>query len=81
MKERNVRYGVVNVKKRIAYEKEHQVSFGYEHIGKSMDKAIRICRKKKNSNYIVEKIYDTNIAKNNKMEIYRSGIFEEGGNA
>jgi hypothetical protein len=72
MKELNVRYGVVNVEERTKYEKENQVSFGYEHLGRSEEKAIRICRKKNNPNWIVEKIYDTYKAKNNRVEIYRS---------
>jgi len=76
MKETNIRYGVVNVEERIAYEKEHQISFGYEHIGRSKENAIRICRKKNNPKYIVERIFDTKTAKNNKEEIFRSGKFQ-----
>jgi len=76
MKETNVRYGVVNEKERISYEKKNQVSFGYEFITTDKVKAIKICRRKNDSNCIVERIFDTEKAKNNKEEIYRSGKYE-----
>lgn len=73
----NVRYGVVNVRDRVNYEKKYHKPFNYEYLGKNKLKAIKICRKKQNSNYIVEEIYDTKTVKNFKEEIFRSGSYKE----
>lgn len=74
---KNVRYGVVNEAKRTKYEKKHQKPFRYEYIVDNIKKAIMLCRKKKNSNYIVEKIYDIDTVKNFKEKIYQSGTYED----
>ena len=73
MKESNVRYGVVNIKERIEYEKKFHAPMGYTLTTWDEQKAISFCRKKKNSDWIVEKIYDTRERINNRQEIYRSG--------
>lgn len=77
MKEFNVRYGVVNVKKRAEFEKKHHVPFSYLFITQDKGKAILACKKKKNSNFIVEKIFDTVKIKNKREEIFRSGKYED----
>lgn len=73
MDERNVRYGVVNVVDRANYEKQWQVPFSYNYISYNEAAAIAVCRKKKNRNWIVEKIYNTNDDINRKNEVFRSG--------
>lgn len=79
MEERNVRYGVVNVVERAKYEKEWQVPFGYNYISYDETDAISVCRKKKGSNWVVEKIYNTNDDINRKTEIFRGGNFKGKG--
>lgn len=74
--ERNVRYGVVNVVDRAKFEKIWQVPFGYTYMSFDKGEAIDICRKKKNNNWVVEKIFHTNDDTNRKVEIYRSGFKE-----
>ncbi len=77
MKESNERYGVVNEKERSEYEKLYQLPMGYEYTTFDREEAIRYCRSlKKNpfySNYIVERIYNTEFATNLKEEIFRGG--------
>jgi hypothetical protein len=80
MKEFNVRYGVVNVKKRAKYEKKNQVPFSYTFITRNEQTAIRACRKKKDPNFIVERIFDTETIKNKREEIFRSGTYEDWKN-
>jgi inorganic pyrophosphatase/exopolyphosphatase len=73
MEKRNVRYGIVNTMKRERYEREFHLPYGYEYITYEKAKAIVICRKKNDSNYIVEEIFNTTDSINYKQEIYRSG--------
>jgi len=73
MMERNVRFGVVNVAERTKYEKTFHIPFGYAFTTYEEEKAIRYCQKQNNPNMIVEKIFDTKYATNNKTEIYRGG--------
>ncbi len=77
-KDVNVRYGVVNTEMREKYEKEYHVSYGYDFISYRKFEAISSCKKFNDSNYIVERIYDTLDTKNKKEEIFRSGSFKEG---
>lgn len=81
MTEHNIRFGVVNEKERTAYEKLFQIPYGYELTTFDEQDAINFAKKQKNSDVIVERIYDTSAAANNKQEIFRSGDFKEGGNA
>jgi hypothetical protein len=73
MKEANVRYGVVNVVERAKYEKLFQIPFGYALTTFDEREAIIFCKKQKNPNMIVEKIFDTLDATNNKVEVFRGG--------
>jgi len=68
---KNIRYGVVNEVERKEYEKEWHLSRGYFFISRDKKKAIKICRNMKNSDFIVEMIYDEEFS-NLKEEIYRS---------
>lgn len=77
MKEFNVRYGVVNVMKREKYEKKNQTPFSYLFVTQDKGKAIRACAKRKDTNFIVERIFDTEKIKNNREEIFRSGKYED----
>ena len=81
MKEANVRFGVVNVIERAKYEKLYQVPFGYVFTTFNEDDAVKFCKKRNNTNMIVEKIFDTQTATNNKVEVFRGGNFKEGRNA
>lgn len=72
MEEFNVRYGVVNVVEREKYEKKFQISYGYEYTTWNDLSAISYCRRKNNSNFIVEKIFNTKKTTNKKQEVYRS---------
>jgi len=78
MKEFNVRYGVVNVKNRVQYEKTFQIGYGYEFTSFNEFDAIKYCKKQKDPNVIVERIFNTPKAVNNKKEIFRGGDFKEG---
>ncbi len=69
----NVRYGVVNAVERLKYEKLYQVPFGYAFTTFDKDEAITFCKKGKNTNMIVEKIFDSYDATNNKEEVFRGG--------
>ena len=80
LKESNIRYGVVNVKMRAKYEKEFQVSYGYDYMKFKKQEAISYCKVLNDPNFIVERIFDTTIDKNFKEEIFKSGSFKEGGN-
>jgi len=80
-KEVNIRYGVVNVVERARYEKIFHINLGYALITFNEGEAIAFCKKKRNPNVIVEKIYDNYRAVNNKIEIFRGGVFKEGKNA
>lgn len=73
MNKGNVRYGVVNDVNRNDYEKEWQLPYGYSHLTYDKQEAIAHCRDLKNSDFIVEEIYDTAFGTNFKNEIYRSG--------
>lgn len=77
MEERFVRYGVVNVVERAKYERLYQVPYGYHFMTFNEAEAITACRKKKNPNWVVEKIFHTNDDVNKTHEIFRSGKFEE----
>ena len=81
MQKSNVRYGVVNVKERMEYEKMFHIPYGYELTTFDERDAINYAKKQKNANVIVERIFDTSVAVNNKEEVFRSGDFKEGGNA
>ena len=83
MVEGNARFGVVNNAMRIKYEKEFQVSYGYDFISFNKYESIVQCKKlssmnNNDSNWIVERIFDTSVIKNNQEEIFRSGDFKEG---
>ncbi len=67
------RFGVVNTLERERYEKEYNVSYGYEFISYKEAEAIKECRQFNNPNFIVERIKDGNI----KEEIFRSGNYEK----
>ena len=67
------RFGVVNTLERARYEKEYNVSYGYEFISFKKTEAIKECRQFNNSNFIVERIRDDNT----REEIFRSGNFKE----
>lgn len=73
MEETNVRYGVVNEKERIDYEKQWQVQKGYQFISYDPEKATDICRKKGNG-WVVEKIFNIpNSVTNYKRIIFKGG--------
>lgn len=76
-KEFNIRFGVVNDKIRTDYEKRTKKPFSYELITPKKQKAIIYCQKKNNSNYIVERIFNTPKVSNKREEIYRSGSYED----
>jgi hypothetical protein len=80
MIESNIRFGVVNIVDRNRYEKTYHLPFGYLLTTFKENEAILHAKKMNNNNVIVEKIFDNQIAVNNKEEIYRSGKFKEGGN-
>lgn len=67
------RFGVVNTLEREKYEKEFNVSYGYNFISFDEAEAVIKCRTFNNQNYIVERIKDDNI----REEIFRSGNFKE----
>lgn len=78
MNEVNVRYGVIDEKKRADYEKQWQVQMGYNFITYDFEKAVEICRKKNSRNWIVEKITNVpNSSVNYKTTIFRGGTNEE----
>lgn len=77
MKEFNVRYGVVDVVKRKKHEKTTWSSYGHDFISRNKLKAIQKCRDQKSGNVIVERIFDTPKARNNKVEIFRGGNYTE----
>lgn len=77
-KEVNIRYGVVNTVKRSGYEKEFHVPYGYHFISYRKFEAISNCKNMNDSDYIVERIFDTFDVQNKKEEIFRSGSFKEG---
>ena len=79
MEVRNVRYGVVNVVERERYEKQWHVPFGYNYISYDEADAVKVCRRKKGPNWIVEKIFHTNEEINRKAEIFRGGNFKGKG--
>jgi hypothetical protein len=71
--ESNVRYGVVNVLDRENYEKKFHINFAYDLVTYDKIEAIKHCRAKSNSNWIVERIFNTKTVNNFREEIYRSG--------
>lgn len=77
MSEVNVRYGVINGKKRVDYEKQWQVQMGYIFITYDLEKAIEICRKR-GKDWIVEKIFNIpNSSVNYKTIVFRGGSNKE----
>ena len=73
MAESNVRYGVINEKDRVDYEKQWQVQKGYEFISYDPEKATEICRKK-GKGFVVEKIFNIpDKTVNFKTIIFRGG--------
>jgi len=79
-KEFNIRFGVVNVVDRGKYEKKFQVPFGYDLLTYNKIEAMNHAKKKKDVNIVVERIFDTISAVNNKEEVYRSGGNQGRGN-
>lgn len=73
MQKKNVRFGVVNEKERIEFEKKWQVQADYNFISYDKEEAVSFCRKKGNG-YVVEMIYNVpNKVVNFKTIIFRSG--------
>lgn len=72
-KEFNIRFGVVNIVDRERYEKKFQVPFGYDLMTYNKVEAMNHAKNKKDDNIVVERIFDTTTAINNKEEVYRSG--------
>lgn len=73
MNKGNVRYGVVNDVDRSEFEKEWHLPYGYSYLTYDKQDAIAQCRDLKDSDFIVEEIYNTAGGTNFKTEIYRSG--------
>jgi hypothetical protein len=71
--ESNVRYGVVNVVDRTNFEKKFHINCAYELITYDKMEAVKYARALNNSDYIVERIFNTKTANNFREEIYRSG--------
>jgi len=77
MQKKNVRFGVVNEKGRIEFEKKWQVQCGYDFISYDKEEATAFCRKKGNG-WIVEMIYNVpNKVVNFKTTVFRSGNYKE----
>lgn len=77
MEEANVRYGVVNESKRVAYEKKWQVQMGYDYLTFNLEDAQSVCRKK-GDGFVVEKIFNIpHKVVNYKTVIFRGGDYKE----
>ena len=75
--ESNLRYGVVNLEVRERYEKDFQLSYGYDFITRNKREAIEYCKSLKMNEYVVEKIYDDFKSNNNKEVIFKGGEYEK----